>query len=63
MLKSFTNNLFLGKRVLAAAAVLIAIGYVGISHILAMMQYVEDELTDEKDSLDAIAEAIAEEEE
>ena len=47
LIKKTASSLFFGKRVLAGAAVLIAIGYVAITHLLAIVQYVDDEIDGE----------------
>ena len=49
MIKNAASSVFLGKRVLAGAAVLLAIGYVAVTHLLAVMQYVDDVFENGKD--------------
>ena len=50
LIKKASGSIFLGKRVLAGAAVILAIGYVAVTHLLAVMQYVDDEIEKRKGS-------------
>jgi len=50
LIKKASGSIFLGKRVLAGAAVLLAIGYVAVTHLLAVLQYVDDEIKKRKDA-------------